>query len=216
MDPLHVCIALGPAAMYLLVLGSVNLSSRPFLTSGARDAAALGIAIAGFVVAGPMELFVPVDAAAYWGVWVWPMMLGVYALGLLLVVLLMRPRLIIYNVTAEQLRPVLSDVVSRLDPAARWAGESLTMPNLGVQLHVEPLLMLKNVQLVSTGPHQNLAGWRTLENELRPALRSARGAPNPYGVSLLTFGLAIAGAITYWLARDPAGVQQALNEMLRR
>ena len=33
---------------------------------------------------------------------------------------------------------------------------------------------------------------------------------------LLTFGLLIAAAITYVLARDPSSVMQALNEMLRR
>jgi hypothetical protein len=216
MDPLHICIALGPVAMYLLVLGTINLSARPFLTTGSRDAAALGIAIAGFVVAGPMELFLPIEAAAYWGMWVWAMMMGVYLLGLLLVVLLLRPRLVVYNVTAEQLRPVLGEVVTQLDPDARWAGESLTMPGLGVQLHVEQVPTLKNVQLVSAGPNQNLAGWRRLESELASALRTVRGARNPAGFSLLTIGLSIAAAITYWLSRDPLGVQQALSEMLRQ
>lgn len=216
MDPLHVCIALGPVAMYLLVLGTINLSARPFLTTGARDAAALGIAIAGFVVAGPMELFLPIEAAAFWGIWVWAMMLGIYLLGLLLAVLLLRPRLVIYNVTGEQLRPILGEVVTRLDPEARWAGESLTMPSLGVQLHVEPLAMLKNVQLVATGSSQNLTGWRRLESELAAALRTVRGTRNPAGFSLLTIGLSIAVAITYWLSRDPLGVQQALSDMLRQ
>ena len=216
MDPLHVCIALGPVAMYLLVLGTINLSARPFLTTGARDAAALGIAIAGFVVAGPMELFLPIEAAAFWGIWVWAMMLGIYLLGLLLAVLLLRPRLVIYNVTGEQLRPILGEVVTRLDPEARWAGESLTMPSLGVQLHVEPLAMLKNVQLVAAGSSQNLTGWRRLESELAAALRTVRGTRNPAGFSLLTIGLSIAVAITYWLSRDPLGVQQALSDMLRQ
>ena len=50
MDPLHLCIALGPVARYFLLLGSINLSRRPFVTSGTRDAAALGIAIVGGVL----------------------------------------------------------------------------------------------------------------------------------------------------------------------
>ncbi|HEX5104964.1 MAG TPA: hypothetical protein VFV87_14190 [Pirellulaceae bacterium] len=215
MDPLHVCIALGPVAVYLLVLGTINLSPRPFLTSGGRDAAALGIAIAGFAVAGPMELFLPVEAAAYWGPWVWPMMLGAYVLGLLLVILMLRPRLVVYNATAEQLLPILDAVAKRLDPAATWAGESLTLPSLAVELHVESWPVLKNVQLVSAGPLQNFAGWRQLELELAQALRSVHSTRNPAGFSLLTVGLAIALAITYWLSRDPTGVQQALNQMLR-
>ena len=107
MDPLHVCIALGPVAMYLLVLGAINLSPRPVLTTGTRDIATLGIAISGFAIAGPMELFLPVRAVGFWGPWItWGLMLGIYVLGLLLVVLMLRPRLVIYNATLDQVLPV--------------------------------------------------------------------------------------------------------------
>jgi hypothetical protein len=215
MDPLHVCIALGPLAMYLLVLGAINLSSRPLVTSGARDALALGIAIVGFVAAGPMELFLPEAAAVYLGPWVWVLMLILYLLGLVLLVLTMRPRLVIYNAPAEHLRPILAEVVAHLDHDARWAGESLVMPQLGVQLHLESLPLTKNVQLVASGPNQDIAGWRRLEHELAAALRRTRSGPNPYGLILLSFGVAIAGIITWQLARDPSGVTQALHEMLR-
>jgi hypothetical protein len=216
MDPLHVAIALGPLATYLLVLGVINLSSRPLLTTGGRDAAALAIAIAGLIVVGPMELFLLEEAAVWYGGWVWAIMLAAYALLVVLVILLLRPRLVIYNITLEQLRPLLADVVARLDTEARWAGESLIMPQLGLQLHLEAVPMLKHVQLVSSGPEQSISGWRHLERELVTALRRTRTSPNPYGVSLLSFGVLMAAAITYVLARDPSGVTQALNEMLRR
>ena len=39
MDPFRLCLALGPVAIYLLLLGAVNLSRRPLLVSGVRDAA---------------------------------------------------------------------------------------------------------------------------------------------------------------------------------
>lgn len=216
MDSLHVAIALGPLATYLLVLGVINLSSRPLLTTGGRDAAALAIAIAGLVLAGPMELFLVEEAAVLYGGWVWAIMLAAYALLVVLVILLLRPRLVIYNITLEQLRPLLADVVARLDTNSRWAGESLVMPQLGVQLHVEAAPLLKNVQLVSSGPQQSLYGWRQLESELSAALRRTRTGPNPLGVSLLSFGVLMAVAITFVLARDPGSVLQALNEMLRR
>lgn len=217
MDPLHVCIALGPVAMYLLLLGAINLSPRPFLTTGTRDVATLGIAISGFVVAGPLELFLPVRAVGFWGPLItWGLMLGIYILGLLLVVLMLRPRLVIYNATSDQVLPVLDELARRLDPQASWAGQCLSLPRLGVQLHVEPLHLLRNVQLVSAGPHQNFAGWHLLEAELAKALRSVRGTHNPAGFSLMMAGLAMALAITFWLWRDPIGVQQALNQMLRQ
>ncbi|HUE74489.1 MAG TPA: hypothetical protein VMP01_26635 [Pirellulaceae bacterium] len=215
-DPLHQCIAFGPLVVYLLILGTINLGRRPLVTTGARDTAALGIAISGFVAAGPMELFLPEMTAALLGGWIWALLMTFYLLCLLLVVLLMRPRLVIYNATVEQIRPVLADVVARLDEQARWAGESLVMPNLGVQLHVDALAVLKNVQLVSTGPMQNIAGWRRLEDELARELKQVKGLPNPYGISLITVALLLGALVLYWIYRDPAGVQQALSEMLRR
>ena len=216
MDPLHVAIALGPLATYLLVLGAINLSSRPLLTTGSRDAAALAIALAGLVVVGPMELFLVEEAAVLYGGWVWAIMLAAYSLTVLLVILLLRPRLVVYNITLDQLRPLLADVVARLDGEARWAGESVVMPQLGVQLHLDASPLVKNVQLVSSGQQQSLVGWRQVEKGLAAALSRTRTSPNPYGLSLLSFALLIAVAITVVLYRDPSGVMQALNEMLRR
>jgi hypothetical protein len=215
-DPLHVCIALGPLAMYLLVLGIINLSHRPLLTTGGRDAAALAIGVSGLVVAGPMELFLVEGAVVFWGGWVWAMMLAAYALVVLLLILGMRPRLVVYNITQEQLRPLLADVAARLDPEVRWAGESVALPQLGVQLHVESYPVLKNVQLVAAGSQQNYDGWRRLEIELAAALRRFRTAPNPAGACWIVLALVACGGITWYLADDPAAVTQALNEMLRR
>src|SRR5438552_6152049 len=187
MDPLHLCIALLPLATYLLVLGVINLSRRPLLTTGARDAAALASAISGLVGAGPMELFLVEEAAVLYGAWIWGLMLAAYALAVMLAILLMRPRLVIYNSTLDQIRPVLADVVARLDTEARWAGDSLVMPQLGVQLHIEAWPILKNLQLVSSGADQNIYGWRQLEIELAAALRGARRAASPCGISIVAF-----------------------------
>jgi hypothetical protein len=214
-DPLHFTIALGPLAVYLLLLGTLNLSRRPFLTTGPRDISALGLAISGFVVAGPMELFLPEKAAVHFGGFIWVLLLGFYVLCLTLLVLLLRPRIIIYNVTADQLRPILADVVSELDPDARWAGESLILPRLSVQLHVEPFVAMRNVQLVSSGPRQSYVGWRRLENALAQALRETKSTPSPYGFSLIFFGLLMVGLITYCVVNDSQAVAQALREMLR-
>lgn len=216
MDPLHLSIALGPLSVYLMLLGAINLSKRPFMTTGARDTAALGVAVAGFAVAGPMELFLPERAVARFGPWVWVLLLSFYALTLLLIVLLMRPRLVIYNITAEQLRPLLSEVVQQLDTEHRWAGESLVLPKLHVQLHLESFGPLRNAQLVSTGPQQSYAGWRTLEIALAERLHQVNGVPNPYGFSLLGFGILIIALVTFWTINDTENVNQALNEMLRR
>ena len=216
MDPLHFCIAVGPLSVYFLLLGLINLRRRPFITTGGRDAMSLGIGIVGFVIVGPMELFLPEAAAAHLHIWAWAMLVTLYLLSLVLIGLLLRPRLVIYNITSEQLRPVLSEFVPKLDPEARWAGDALSLPELGVQLHVEANAMFKNVQLISAGPQQNLAGWRRLELELDRAFRKLEGAPNPYGASLMLCGLALAGWASYWLYQDPDGVIRSWQTMLRQ
>lgn len=217
MDDLHLSIALGPLAVYFMLLGAINLGRRPFLTTGARDAAVLGIGIAGLVIVGPMELFMPETAAAHFGgMWVWLILIGLYALLLTLQVLLIRPRLIIYNATFEELRPVLAEVVAELDSKSRWAGESLVMPQLGVQLTVEPHAVWKLVQLTSAGAEQSYLGWRKLEAELTATLRRSKGTRNFSGLSLLSIGAMLVGFITYVLLRDPAKIALAWQSMLRQ
>lgn len=215
MDPLHFAIAMGPLAVYFFLLGIINLSRRPFVTTGARDTAALGIAVCGFVVAGPMELFMPAAAAAKFEGWVWLLLIAFYGLCLTLLVLLMRPRLVVYNTTVNQLHPMLDKLVNEIDSDARWAGNSLVIPHLGVQLHIESFPALRNVQLVATTSHQNFNGWRELEIGLTRALKETRNVPNPYGFFLISFGSILALMISAWLVSDGNGVVQALGEMLR-
>jgi hypothetical protein len=215
-DPLHTCIAFGPLAMYLIVLGSINLSPRPTVTSGTRDLVALGLAILGFVVVGPLELFLPEAAVTLYGGWVWGMLVASYLLLVVLVALTVRPRLVVYNTTTEQLYPVLEEVLARHDKQFRWVGTNVVSQELGLQFHVEVYAPLKNVQLVATGGQQSLDGWHKLEVDLRRAMRGAAGTPNPWGASLISFGVLMAAMITWLLADDPSGVQQALADMLRR
>jgi hypothetical protein len=215
MDPLHATLAIGPVAIYFLMLGLINLDRRPTVVNGMADTAALGVAIAGFVLAGPMELFLPETAANVFGWVVWPLLLTFYFLCVTLYVLLMRPSLVIYNVTADQMRSVLAEVIEKLDPDARLAGESVNLPNLGVQLHWEALPAFKNIQLTSAGGDQNQAGWRELEKRLAAKLRDLRGTMNPYGLSILSCGLVMLGMIAYWLLYRSQEIQSLWSEMLR-
>jgi hypothetical protein len=214
-DPLYFAVALGPLAVYLLLLGLINASRRPFLTTGTRDVAALGVAISGFVFAGPMELFMPQAAVNRFGGYVWLLLLAFYVLSLTLIVLAMRPRIVIYNISVEQLRPTLAEVVGRLDSEARWAGDSLVLPKLGVQLSVETQRVLCNAQLIAVGSQQSYAGWRRLELQLRDALRDVRTCPNPHGYVLISLGLLMLSALTFWMVRDVNAVAQSLRDILR-
>ncbi len=214
-DLLHLSVALGPLAVYFVLMGWVNLSRRPFVTTGARDTAALGVAISGFLAAGPVELFLPEPAAYRWGSYSWVLLLGLFSLCLTLIVLLMRPRIVIYNITPDQLRPLLADIVSELDREARWAGEALSLPQLGVHMYVEAAGVTRHAQLVSAGPRQDFAGWRRLELALSDALLATQVSRNPAGYVWLVSGLFIVTLVTFWIASDPVSVKQALRTMLR-
>ena len=108
-DPLRLTIALVPLASYGLLIGLLNARRRPFLTTGGADLAALAAALSGLILVGPIELFRPEAASAEFGSYVWLFLLVFYWLCVWLAVLLAKPRLVVYNVTIDELRPVLAE-----------------------------------------------------------------------------------------------------------
>lgn len=213
-DPLRLTIGLVPVAAYLLVLGAVNLRRRPFLTTGGSDLAALGAALSGLMFVGPLELLRPEAASAEFGNYIWIVLLAFYWLWVLMVVLIARPRLVIYNVSGDELHPVLAEAASRLDPDSRWAGNSLNMPHLGVQLHLEPFDLMRNVSLVSSGSRQALEGWRRLSRELAAALEPVRVKPNPRGIGFLVMATMLLAFSLAQLLGQPTELAYAVEEVL--
>ena len=213
MDPLHFCIAAVPLAVYLLLIGILNLRRRPFVTSGARDAAAVGIGISGLMMAGPMELFMPQAAAAQYGWLVWVMMLAFYGLMVSLTVLLMRVRIVAYNITIEQLRPILTKIAMNFDKSSRWSGDGLLIPEKEIHLHLEPALWNRNVQVTASGVSQSYEGWNELEDELRKAVETVEVRPNLFGINLLVCSLGLALFTMYWMLVDQDSVVAAFREM---
>ena len=110
MDPFRLCLAMGPVAIYLLLLGTVNMFRRPFLVSGGRDTAALGLAISGLIIVGPVELLFPVSASVSFGTFtVWTCLIALYGLCLVFTLLMLRPRLVVYNILPDEFRPILAE-----------------------------------------------------------------------------------------------------------
>ncbi|MBX3411674.1 MAG: hypothetical protein KF708_03060 [Pirellulales bacterium] len=214
MDPFRFCLALLPLGVYLVVLGGLQLSRRPILVSGGRDLAALGLALSGIAIIGPIELFLPRAAANTFGVYVWPLVMACYFLLVILAVLTARPRLTAYNVSLDELRPLLGEVALGLDADARWAGASLSLPRLGVELHIEEFSPMHNVALVAANDRQRYDGWHRLERALRARLAQVPVARDPRGVLLLALGLLLFSAAYARVAFDPVATQQAFVEMV--
>jgi uncharacterized membrane protein YdfJ with MMPL/SSD domain len=133
---------------------------------------------------------------------------------LMLGLLLLSPHLIVYNLSADQLRAILADLVGQLDSDARWAGDVLVMPGLGVQLHVGKSAM-RNVSLTSVGAGQDLLGWRRLESALAAELSRVSLARNASGAILVAVAALIVLGLACAVAYDPQAVARSLFDMLR-
>jgi hypothetical protein len=214
-NPFTMGTALGPLALYLLLLGAINLYRRPFVVTGVRDTAALGLAAGGMVLIGPIQLFFPTVASIGMGAWVWVLLVTLYALLVVFLSLLFRPRLVVYNIAPAELRPILAEVAGQLDDAARWAGDSLHLPALGVQLHMESLPLLRNISLASSGPAQDHSGWRRLELALTAALGRLEVPRNASAVVLISTGLILLVFLVAAVSDDPQAVANALLELLQ-
>ncbi|MEW4451672.1 hypothetical protein AB1L30_03205 [Bremerella sp. JC817] len=188
-DPVRLAIAICPLAAYLALIGFINLRRGPFITSGGRDTLALAIGLSGLAMIGPLALMMPSWSASYYGAYAWPMMLFLYFLMVTFFNLIRRPRIVVYNTTIKNMRPLLREVADGLDPTARWAGETLFLPSLQLHLIMEEDYGTRNVLIKSVGPRQDLGGWRQLELSLVQAARQhARQTINPYGIFLLVVG----------------------------
>lgn len=215
MDLLHLTICLTPLAMYLLAIGWLNLRRRPTLVSGTRDSLAMAIALSGLMLVGPLELFMPMDAANFFGGLVWLLLITFYVLVATFIVLGQRPRLVVYNVPADVLRPLLAKVAIGMDPDARWAGDSLSMPGMNVELRLETAPLFRNVTLVANNDRQSFNDWKRLEGNLRRELAAVEIGPAWQGLGLLAFGLFLVAFVLLAAASDPNGMAAGLVRMLR-
>ena len=102
MPSVHMAIAVIPIALYFMLVGGLRLRNRPLVTTGWRDTLTLGIAASGLVAIGPMQLFFPTQAAARWHAWVWLALFALYALGLMMLLLSCKPRLVAYGMDEQQ------------------------------------------------------------------------------------------------------------------
>ena len=200
-----------PLATYLIMLGAIRLRRRPLVTTGWRDLAALGIALIGLVAIGPVQLFFPTYASARFSGWVWGMLLMLYLLGLLLIMLSCRPRLIIYGLEEEPFYRILRESATHIDPQANWHGQILTMPSAGLQLVSEPTGSRGVQQATSVSGPASIPQWMQLERELVRRCASERASQQRTGAAwLIGGGLLLIVWPAQMIMSDPA---QALIEL---
>lgn len=213
MDPVRFAIAVVPLAAYLAAVGWANCRSRPLITTGACDLTAIGVGLLGLVFVGPIELFRPQLATTQFLNYIWPLLVALYLLWVALAAMVSRPRLVVYNMTPEELRPLLSEAAGTVDASFRWAGDCLVLPRLGVQLYVDGFTLLRNTSLISSGPRQSLEGWHKLARQLRANLRNAKVGPHPAGVAMLALAILLLVGCELRLATGSDQIAEAINEL---
>lgn len=200
LDTLPLWAALLPLGLYLLALGCVHLRGRPLVLSGAWDGILLGGSLTGLALIGPLALVRPAVGNPLWG---WLIVLLLFGLLVAVCVLVSRPRLVVYNITVDQLRPLVAEVVSALDPAARWAGESAALPTRGLQLHIDGNGSMRTVSVVAVGERTSLEAWSEFGRRLRQGVARLRVRSSPWGPVFTAVGGAII-AVAAWIAWSAA------------
>ena len=104
----------------------------------------------------------------------------------------------VYNVAAEQLRTVLSEIAARHDPEFRWAGDSLVIERLGVQFHLDPFAAHSHAG-VKRQPAVEV-GWAA-QRELAAGLKQIARVEHQHGYVLVAVGLAMTCMPLYELAK---------------
>ncbi len=216
MPSIHFAIAAIPVAVYFILVGGLRLRTRPLVTTGWRDTLTLGIAASGLIAIGPMQLFFPAQAAARWHAWVWLALFALYAMGLLMLMLSCKPRLVAYGMDGEQFCSTLLSAAQEIDDQANWNGEVLTLPQATMQLAIEPSGTLRVHQVVYVGFLRNVQDWIRLERAFVKAgaqvvcPRSSAGWP-----FVITGGVLLVFAILP-LINDPNQALAQLKEFLAR
>lgn len=200
--PAHVplWVAMLPPAAYLLGVAALHLRGRPTAVAGGLDLAALWGAVAALAVAGPLDLVQPLSVRGPWRL-VLPAVL--VALLVALALLASRPRVVVYNASIEQLRPLVAQIAAALDPSARWAGETVALPGRGLQVHLDGRGTMRCVSLVAVGTRTSPEAWAEFGRRVRRAVGGLRVRASPWAALFGGLG-AVLVAVAVWLAvADP-------------
>ena len=197
------------------MLGLLNLRRHPFVTTGARDAATLGIGVVGFVIAGPMSCFsrkVPRVS----------LVLGCGVADCVLW-LCVSPSGSIDETATGGLQRFVGRVATDLeqdcvgvDPKSRWIGDALVIPQLKIHMHLEAVEWLRNVQMLAGGNQQSMEGWLRLERELKQHMEKVAVGPNIMGIPFIIASAALAITVASYLIMDTEAVKVAWDNFFRR
>ena len=166
MTPFYFVVASLPFALYFLALAWLHGRRRPTLVTGRRDGLAVALATVGVLFIGPLQILPSLSAWITWGANVWILVALFFTLILTACLARLRPRFVVYNTTLDVLRKTISRVAIELDVDARWSGDAMNMPGLGVQFYLDDSPVGRVTSIVSIGRDISVSGWKRLRDAL--------------------------------------------------
>ena len=213
---ISIAVAFVPLALYFFALAALNSGHRPRMLTGQEDLTALALGLIGFVMVGPLLYILPIDALAFWGFYTWFFLALLYALVVWFLGAVFRFRVVVYNINAGELKSILEKVGQELDSEARWAGNSLSLPTLGIQFYMTRFSLLQNTSLQGCGSNQDLQGWLRFEKSLNNAvMRHHSEKANRVPILMTTIGLLMAATSATILLTHSTEAFAALRFLLQ-
>lgn len=188
--------ALVPLAAYFAILAVWHGRRRPVAINGQLDAVALACGLAGLVIAGPLAVLQP---AAGVSAWTTVALLVGFVLLVGFALLVARPRLVIYNIGIDQLRPVVAEIASAVDPTVRWAGETAALPGRGLQVQLDDRGLGRTVSVIAIGGRAAAETWPEFSRRMRRAVRTLHVRRRPWA-GVFAAAAALLGVAAGWLA----------------
>jgi len=207
-------LALVPVAIYLIVMGVMNLTRRPVVMTGMQDRVLLGLATVGLIVVGPVELFLPLPIYVAYGPAVWLIAIVLLSLVIGLLILAAPPKLVIFNMSPHEVRSIVSETAVELDSESRWAGDCLHMPNLRIQLFIHASPGWRNTTLTALGNNQDYQGWHRFSRAIARRLTRVEVKPNLRGLFLIVSGSAIFVVCAVSAFREPTVLSRLLSQII--
>ncbi|QDV63915.1 hypothetical protein [Crateriforma conspicua] len=198
-DPFSLCVALMPLAGYLLLIGGLRLSGRPFVTTSAREAASLGIAVAGFAAIGPAQLFFPSAAGALFGWRVWFMLAAFYALCVALVSLTTRPRICIHGLLIDEAFPAVCRAARTMDADVQTdaRGFQIFFPHHGFRFRLDSHPGVDHVSVIAFEPNVTVGFWFQFLKAIRGEVAQTPVVAGSRGVAMVVAAVLILGFLLY-------------------
>lgn len=212
----RLALAVGPLALYFVVLGLVNSQARPCLVGARSDFLGLSVVVVPLVVSPCVAL---IEHGMAWAAWL--VVAGVLVAGRRL----MPARdsgWVLYNTTRAQCDGLVARACRRLNWSADCDGETVTIQTaaggkapagVSLRLHLRELGWMRNVTIEAGGDAGRMLHARFAE-ALSAETRREAALPSPVGASLVLLGSSLLALPAWYLGHHMPAIVEVVRSLL--